>query len=137
MVRVIEVVAAVIVYQNKILAFRRGEAKFDYVAFKYEFPGGKVEKDELLELALERELKEELNLKANVQEIVATVEHEYPDFAIKMHCFLVYVDSYDGTLRDHTEHAHVTLDEADGLDWIAADRPILDILKRKYRHVFI
>lgn len=133
----IEVVAAVIVYQRKILAFRRGESKFDYVSFKYEFPGGKVEKDEALDKALKRELFEELNLNAVVKDRVTSLEHEYPDFAIKMHCFLAYVDSYDGTLRDHVESALVTLDEAEKLDWIEADRPVLEILKRNYRHVFI
>jgi 8-oxo-dGTP diphosphatase len=137
MVKMIEVVAAVIVYQGKILAFRRGESKYDYVSFKYEFPGGKVEKDEPLDIALQRELLEELNLKASVKDLVTTVQHEYPDFAIKMHCFLAYVESYDGTLRDHIESAHVTLEEAESLDWIEADRPILDILYRNYRNVFL
>ena len=133
----IEVVAAVIVYQRKILAFRRGESKFDYVSFKYEFPGGKVEKDEALDEALKRELFEELNLNASVNELLTTIEHKYPDFSIKMHCFLAYVESYDGTLRDHIESAHVTLEEAESLDWIEADRPILDILYRNYRNVFL
>ena len=39
----IEVVAAVIELDGKLLAFQRGAAKYDYVSFKYEFPGGKVE----------------------------------------------------------------------------------------------
>jgi len=133
----IEVVAAVIVYNKKILAFRRGKAKYDYVSHKFEFPGGKVEAGESLELALERELQEELNLKANIHELITTAVHTYPDFSIKMHCFLVYVDSYDGTLRDHVESAHVTIDDASKLDWIEADRPVLEILKDKYKHVFI
>ncbi len=132
----IEVVAAVIVYNKKILAFRRGKAKYNYVSHKYEFPGGKVEAGESLELALERELQEELNLKANIHEFITTAVHTYPDFSIKMHCFLVYVDSYDGPLRDHIESAHVTLDDAGQLDWIEADRPVLEILKDKYKHVF-
>ena len=135
--KVIEVVAAVIVYQGKILAFRRGESKYDYVSFKYEFPGGKVEQDEPLDIAIQRELFEELNLQASVQDLVATIEHKYPDFAIKMHCFLAHIDNYDGTLRDHVESALVKLDDADNLDWIDADRPILDILRKSYQNVFV
>ena len=137
MAKMIEVVAAVIVYQGKILAFRRGESKYNYVSFKYEFPGGKVEQDEPIDIALQRELFEELNLKASVQDLVATIEHEYPDFAIKMHCFLAHIDHYDGTLRDHVESALVKLDEADNLDWIDADQPILDILRKSFQNVFI
>ncbi len=136
MIRTIEVVAAVIEYQGKILAFRRGPAKYDYVSRKFEFPGGKVEVGESLDKALERELLEELNLKIRIHNLIDVVEYEYPDFQIKMHCFLVHIDSYDGTLKDHIESAHVSLDEACFLDWIAADKPIIDVLKKKYRHVF-
>jgi 8-oxo-dGTP diphosphatase len=132
----IEVVAAVIIYQKKILAFRRGASKFDYVSFKYEFPGGKVEADESLELALQRELQEELNLYGTVEELIATIEHSYPDFTIKMHCFLVKIDDFNGVLKEHTEFAHVPLNEAHQLDWIEADRPILEILRKKYLNVF-
>ena len=41
-----EVVAAVIEYDNKILCMQRDKAKFDYVSYKFEFPGGKVEAGE-------------------------------------------------------------------------------------------
>ena len=37
MKKTIEVVAAVIVYERKLLAFQRGAAKFDYVSYKFEF----------------------------------------------------------------------------------------------------
>ncbi len=136
MIKSIEVVAAVIEYKGKILAFRRGLAKYDYVSNKFEFPGGKVEVGESLDKALERELLEELNLKIQIQDLIDVVEFEYPDFRIKMHCFLVHTDLYDGTLKDHIESAHVSLDDASTLDWIAADKPIIDVLKAKYRHVF-
>ena len=52
----IEVVAAVIELDGKLLAFQRGAAKYDYVSFKYEFPGGKVESNENFPEALAREL---------------------------------------------------------------------------------
>lgn len=38
----IEVVAAVIEFEGKLLAFQRGPAKYDYVSNKYEFPGSKA-----------------------------------------------------------------------------------------------
>ena len=62
----IEVVAAVIAYKKKVLAFQRGAAKYDYVANKFEFPGGKVEPGEDLKRALKRELAEELDLEVEV-----------------------------------------------------------------------
>lgn len=132
----IEVVAAIIEFQGKLLAFQRGPAKYDYVSNKFEFPGGKVEQDEDHKLALIRELKEELELDAEVNDYVMTVEHIYPDFAIKMHCFLVHLDQFDGRLTEHTSYAHVSLNDADELDWIEADRPILKCLKERYADVF-
>ena len=133
----IEVVAAVIVLEGKLLAFQRGPAKFDYVSFKFEFPGGKVEPGENLELALKRELVEELDLEGEVGELIATTSHDYSDFSIKMHCFLVRIDRYSGTLREHVDFAHIPLKDADSLDWIEADRPILELLKSKYSNVFV
>jgi 8-oxo-dGTP diphosphatase len=132
----IEVVAAVIVYEKKILAFQRGLAKYDYVSYKFEFPGGKVEGNESFTEALKRELAEELGLDARVGEFITTVEHDYLDFSIKMHCYIVAIDFFNAELRDHVAYAHVSLSEADNLDWIEADRPVLKLLKDKFGHVF-
>lgn len=132
----IEVVAAVIELDKKLLAFKRGASKHEYVSYKYEFPGGKVESNENLSEALSRELSEELGLIAKVGEFVTTVEHTYPDFAIKMHCYLVHLDKFDGKLNEHVDFSHVSLDEAQSLDWIEADKPILEIIRQRYSHVF-
>ena len=132
----IEVVGAVIEFDGKLLAFQRGAAKYDYIANKYEFPGGKVEEGEDHKFALARELKEELELEAEVNDYVTTLEHAYPDFLIKMHCFIVHLDQFDGRLKEHKRFAHVSLTDADRLDWIEADRPVLQILKERFTHVF-
>jgi 8-oxo-dGTP diphosphatase len=134
--KMIEVVAAIIELDKKLLAFKRGQSKYEYVAHKYEFPGGKVENEENLAHALSRELSEELGLTAEVGQFVTTVEHTYPDFSIKMHCFLVHIDSFNGELKEHADFSHVTLKEADNLDWIEADRPVLEIIKQRYAYVF-
>ena len=132
----IEVVAAIIELDKKILAFQRGASKHSYVANKFEFPGGKVEPGEDFSAALSRELTEELGLKAEVGKFVTSVEHTYPDFAIKMHCFLVHLKSFEGELREHVAYAHVTLNDASNLDWIEADRPVLKLLRSDYADVF-
>jgi 8-oxo-dGTP diphosphatase len=132
----IEVVAAIIELDKKLLAFKRGQSKYEYVAHKYEFPGGKVESEENLAQALSRELSEELGLAPEVGQFVTTVEHTYPDFSIKMHCFLVHLESFNGELKEHVDFSHVTLKEAESLDWIEADRPVLEIIKQRYSYVF-
>lgn len=132
----IEVVAAVIEHQGKLLAFQRGSAKYDYVSEKFEFPGGKVEVGEDFHIALARELKEELNLDVTVNDFVTTVDHAYPDFTIRMHCYLVHLEEFSGELTEHIGFAHVCLNDADELDWIEADRPVLNLLKQDYFNVF-
>ena len=60
--KTIEVVAAIIQHEGKTLCVQRGPARFDYIHYKFEFPGGKVEPGETGEQAIMRELKEELNI---------------------------------------------------------------------------
>ena len=124
----IEVVAAVIFQGNKILCFKRGTSKYNYVSFKYEFPGGKLKVGEIPEDALKRELQEELNLSVTVGKKLMTVLHEYPDFSIRMHCYLCVTDEFDGNLTEHVEYAEMELHELDQLDWIEADKPIVRLL---------
>jgi 8-oxo-dGTP diphosphatase len=73
-----EVVAAIIVNGSEILCLQRGPSKYDYIAHKYEFPGGKVEADETREEALIREIKEELELDIQVQEHFLTCSSILP-----------------------------------------------------------
>ena len=89
----LEVVGAVIQYDGKILCMQRGAGKYDYVSYKYEFPGGKVEAGETHPEALMRELREEMNFDVSITEedYLTTVNHRYPDFEITMYCYLCHV----------------------------------------------
>ena len=100
-----EVVAAVIEFENKILCMQRGKAKYEYVSYKYEFPGGKVEAGEENHIALSRELREEMDLDVSIREkdYLLTVEHTYPDFAITMHAYLCKVDTPDFVMKEHVD----------------------------------
>ena len=126
-----EVVAAVIEYEEKILCMQRGKAKFEYVSYKYEFPGGKVEVGEENYTALERELKEEMDMNVSISEddYLLTVEHTYPDFAIKMHAYLCKVSNPDFVMKEHVDYKWLSVSELDNLDWAEADKPIVEFLK--------
>jgi 8-oxo-dGTP diphosphatase len=124
-VKKIEVVAAIILQESRILCVQRGAGKFDYISYKYEFPGGKVEPGESRESALIREIQEELNLTITVEEAYLTVEHSYPDFHITMHSFICRTETTDINLTEHVHHQWLTKNELDGLDWAAADIPIV------------
>lgn len=72
--KTIEVVAAIIKKNNKILATRRGYGEF---INKWEFPGGKIEPNESQKEALTREIKEELNIDINIEEFALTIYHYF------------------------------------------------------------
>ena len=86
--KTIEVVAAIIKVDSKFLCLQRGEHNYDYVSFKYEFSGGKIEIGESRQQALIREIKEELDYAIQVEREFLTVEHQYPDFRLLMHSYL-------------------------------------------------
>ena len=128
-----EVVAAVIEFENKILCMQRDKGKFDYVSYKFEFPGGKVEAGEENHTALERELNEEMDMNVSISEddFLLTVEHTYPDFSISMHTYLCKVDKPDFVMKEHISFEWLTVDELDKLDWAEADKPIVEFLKNR------
>lgn len=126
MLKTIEVVAAIIIKDNKIFATQRG-----YGEFKggWEFPGGKVEVGESLENALVREINEELDADIKVRELFETVEYDYPNFHLSMHCFICDLISDDFVLREHDNARWLGKDELDSIDWLPADEGLVAILK--------
>lgn len=124
----IEVVAAIIYFEEEILCVQRPKNKLSYISEKYEFPGGKIEQGETQEEALVRELQEELNIKTDIKSFFTTVVHEYPDFGLTMHCYLCEVYSKKLILQEHIAQQWLKLNELSTLDWAAADIPIVNKL---------
>ena len=121
----IEVVAAIIIYQNKILCVQRGENKLSYISKKYEFPGGKMEPGETKSETIKREILEELHMAIEVKEEFLTVKHEYPDFILEMHSFICTSKNKTVILTEHLDFKWLDISELDSLDWAAADVPIV------------
>lgn len=125
-----EVVAAVIVYDNKYLCMQRSDGKYAYVSRKFEFPGGKVEAGESEAEALKREIREEMEYNIEVMEKLITVNHTYPDFKITMHAFLCKPDSPEFVLREHIAYEWLDKASLHTLDWAPADIPIVEYLQK-------
>jgi 8-oxo-dGTP diphosphatase len=126
----VEVVAAIIVNDNKILCVQRGENKYDYISRKFEFPGGKIESGETREETIVREILEELDLKIEIKKEFITVDHNYPDFTLKMHSFICKCENNNLNLKEHISFEWLNLNELNKLDWAAADVPIVENLMR-------
>ena len=124
----IEVVAAIIIYQDRFLCVRRGESPLDYISKKWEFPGGKIESNESKDQALEREIREELEMIIDNINYFTTVTHTYPDFILTMHAYKCTSDEVTPTLNEHLEYKWLPIDDLSSLDWAAADIPIVNQL---------
>jgi 8-oxo-dGTP diphosphatase len=124
----IEVVAAIIVNDNKILCVQRGEHKYDYISKKFEFPGGKIEDGESKIEAIRREISEELKMDINPSEEFITVVHQYPDFNLIMHGFICTCKNPALVLTEHIDFKWLNKSELINLDWAAADIPIVEKL---------
>jgi len=125
----IEVSAGIIVENGRVLACRRRADQPH--GNKWEFPGGKREPDETIEECLQRELREELGIEAEPGAIVWRTEHTYPGRPTVALAFFA-VRQYRGALvnQSFAEIRWVDLDDLTALDFLEADRELIDHLAR-------
>lgn len=124
--KTIEVVAAIIKKEDKIFITRRASGDF---ADMWEFPGGKIEKLESREEALIREIKEELELDIDVLEFLITIDYDYSNFHLTMHCFICKILGGKLNLNAHNDSKWITLDELDEPEWVPADILVVEAIK--------
>lgn len=130
------VCAAIIVNFKKILCVQRNKSKYDYISFKYEFPGGKIEPGENEKDALKREIFEELNLQVDIIDKFIVVSHEYIDFKITMHTFICKANTEKLILKEHIEAQWLLKGELSTLDWADADIPIVSKIVNSNHELF-
>lgn len=118
----IEVSAAIIKDNDKVLTTCRGYGEFINM---WEFPGGKLEKNESREDALHREILEELSISINIDSFLMTIEYDYPNFHLTMHCFICSIKDGTINLSEHNDAKWVTKNELSDLKWVPADLDIV------------
>lgn len=120
----------------QMLAARRKAPKS--LAGYWEFPGGKVEDHEPFRAGLRREVSEELGVHVEVLDlIVAPSEDGWPlDNGMNMHVYTAVITSgKPQPLIEHDRLVWVALNDAElhALEWIPADRPIIDAILRQLK----
>ena len=126
----IEVCAAVMIKDKKFLLTQRGYGKYKD---KWEFPGGKIEKDESKEDAIKREIKEELDASIKVDNFLCKVEYDYTTFYLKMNVFCVSLEDEHIIFKEHESYKWISfndLDDVKKLDLLPADNLVIPYLKK-------
>ncbi|SDZ89627.1 8-oxo-dGTP diphosphatase [Desulfuromusa kysingii] len=126
----VHVCAAVIRHQQKILLTLRPEDK--KLGGFWEFPGGKIEAGESPQYALQRELREELDIEVTVGALLETVYHSYAWGDVKI---LAYLCSWKSGVIKHLEvsdHSWVAPENLLDYDILVADQPIIRKLQETY-----
>ena len=125
--KTIEVVAAIIRDdEGRIFATQRGYGEWkDW----WEFPGGKIETGESREQALQREIREELAAEIEVGKLLRTINYDYPQFHLTMHCFLCRLTTGSVTLLEHEAAKWLAPSELTSVNWLPADIELIEELK--------
>ena len=121
----IEVVAAILHRDGFYFTTQRGYGEFEGM---WEFPGGKIEPGESQEVALKREIQEELGVDIIIEKPLCTTEYDYPSFHLTMHCYLCSVKSGDIELREHKSACWLRSEELGSVEWLPADKDVISQL---------
>lgn len=112
---------------------QRNIAKYSYISYKYEFPGGKIEPNESLENAILRELNEEMDYSVTITAPFKTITHNYPDFSITMHTFLCKATTPNFNMKEHIAFKWLAPENMLELDWAEADYPVVEEIIEYYK----
>jgi len=123
--KTVNVVAAVIFDDaGRIFATQRGYGEWkDW----WEFPGGKIEAGESPEEALRREIREELDAEIEVGERMKTIDYDYPNFHLTMHCFRCRLAG-EVTLKEHEAAKWLKPEDLQHVKWLPADEEFIEEL---------
>lgn len=127
----IDVVAAYITQDNKVLITQRAHGA---LAGKWEFPGGKVEKNEDLFAAIKREISEELNLIVEPKKIIKSFIHLYDFGEIHLTLIECLLTGNRDIISDgsHTNYQWTDITDTT-LSFAPLDKKIVTFLSKTYK----
>ena len=124
--KVINVVAAIIKKNNKVFITQRGHGEFKG---KWEFPGGKIEVGETPEDAVVREIKEELKSEVKVESFFDEINDVHGDRCFNVKFYICSLVSGELKLTEHLASKWVEPIEINEKDFMETDKTVLDHIK--------
>lgn len=122
----IKVACAVLYKDDKILCVQRNAEKAR--AFKWEFPGGKINDNESEEDCIIREIKEELQVEISIIKKLKSITHSYSDVEIELIPFVCSLIEGDINLTEHIEYRWLNKEALSTIDLCEADSKIISEL---------
>lgn len=95
------------------------------------FPGGKIEPGESPQEALIREIREELDTEIGIDKYLTTIEWDYPQFHLTMHCYMCSLLSEALHLNEHEAARWLRADELHSVNWLPADDQLLPLIAQQ------
>ncbi len=125
------IVTAAVVINNGMVLLTSRTNKATGELF-WEFPGGKVEPGESLDVALRREMVEELGTDVIVLDLIRNIEYDYPDKSVNLHFFRCLFREPEPKLHSHDGQRiqWVTLKNIQQVKLLPADAPLADFLAK-------
>ena len=128
----ITVLAALIIKEGKILIARRNSGNEEVIG-KWEFPGGKLEKNETEEVGIEREIREELGIVIKANKYIMNNIFNYPNKSINLKLYeCEYISGNINNLTSHSEYKYVKANELLKYDLCPADIELAKYVSEKY-----
>lgn len=124
----IAVVAGLIIRDGKLLIAKRPGDK--HMGGRWEFPGGKIERGESPEQALERELNEELGIETEAGRIYHAVAHSYPEKDVLLLFYRCRLISGEPKPIEEADVRWISEAEIGSYSWAEADVPVVRQIAR-------
>jgi A/G-specific adenine glycosylase len=116
----------IVIKNNKLLITQRNPDGL--LGGLWEFPGGKVEKNETAKDACIREIKQETGLTVRVSSFLTRIKHAYTHFKIEMDVFYCDYISGDVALNGPVDYQWICLQEIDGFAFPGANLKFIELL---------